>query len=55
MVLYIKASVEAHENGLVNFKKSMLANMVLPSGSTIYEKVEASIDKIDVNPKLLLS
>jgi hypothetical protein len=55
MGLYIKAAIEAHENGIIDLKKSMLAHMLLPNGGTVYEKVESSIGKIETNPKFLLS
>jgi hypothetical protein len=54
MGLYIKAALEAHNNGVIDLKRSMMSHMELPSGSTVYEKIKDSLDKIDVKPQLLL-
>lgn len=54
MVLYIKAAIEAHNNGIIDFKRSMMSHMMLPSGQTIYEKLENNIESIDVSPQFLL-
>ncbi len=54
MVLYIKAALEAHQNGLVNIKRSLMANMVTYSGKTIYQSLESNLDKAKTNPNFLL-
>ncbi len=54
MCLYIKATIEAHTNGLVDLKRSMMGNLMLPNGDTMYGRLERDIDNIRVNPKLLL-
>lgn len=54
MCLYIKAALEAHQNGLVDIKRSMMGNLILPSGETMYEKLEGNMDRINVNPQFLL-
>jgi hypothetical protein len=54
MGLYIKAAIEAHANGLVDLKRSMMGNLILPNGDTMYGRLENDIENITVNPKLLL-
>jgi len=54
MCLYIKAALEAHANGIVDLKRSMMGNLMLPNGDTMYDRLDRDIDKISVNPKLLL-
>jgi len=54
MGLYIKAALEAHDNGLIDLKRSMMGNIMLKDGSTMYQKLENNFSEIQVNPKLLL-
>lgn len=54
MVLYIKAAIEAHNNGLVDFKRSMVGYMLLPSGKTFYQEIESNIPRLEANPKFML-
>lgn len=54
MGLYIKAAIEAHTNGLIDLKRSMMGNIMLPSGHTMYEKLEGNFDQIKMNPSLLI-
>lgn len=55
MVLYVKAAIEAHENGLVDLKRSMMGNIMLPTGQTMYQKLEGRLDDVITDPGLLLS
>lgn len=55
MGLYIKAAIEAHHNGLVDLKRSLMGNIMLPSGETVYEKLEGNMDKVMIDPRFLLS
>lgn len=54
MLLYITAAIEAHNNGLVDLKKSFMANMITSDGKTIYEKVGNDLNRLADNPKFLL-
>lgn len=54
MVLYIKAAIEAHLNGLVNIKRSMMGNIMLDNGTTMYQRLERDLDKARSNPSMLL-
>lgn len=54
MVLYIKAAIEAHENGLIDMKKSMVAHMMIPQGGTLYEHIEKDISRFESNPRFML-
>ena len=54
MGLYIKAAIEAHHNGIIDFKQSMLAHMIMPSGDTVYKRLESTINGIEADPQLLL-
>ena len=54
MVLYIKAAIEAHVNGLVDLKRSMIGHMLLPSGKTFYNEIEKNIETFEANPRFML-
>lgn len=54
MVLYIKACIEAHVNGLVNLKRSMIGNMQLPSGKTFYEAIDSDLGRFEANPRFMI-
>ena len=54
MVLYIKACLEAHTNGLVNLKRSMVGNMQLPNGKTFYEAIDNDLARFEANPKFMI-
>jgi bisphosphoglycerate-independent phosphoglycerate mutase (AlkP superfamily) len=54
MVLYIKAAIEAHANGLIDLKRSMVGHMLLPSGKTFYSEIEHNIEKFEANPRFML-
>lgn len=54
MNLYIKAAIEAHQNGIINLKRSLMGNIVLESGQTLYGKLEKEMSLLIVDPNLLL-
>lgn len=54
MCLYIKAALEAHNNGLVDIKRSMMGNLMLQNGQTLYEKHGGDFEKVKMDAKLLI-
>jgi hypothetical protein len=54
LVLFIKAAIEAHNQGISDLKKTLVASMLLPSGETMYQKIENNIDKLKSDNNFLL-
>ena len=55
MVLYIRAAIEAHHNGVIKLQQSLIAHMVLPGGDTLYQRLGDTVKGIEANPQLLLN
>lgn len=53
-LLYIKAAVEAHQNGLMDLQRSFVGHMQLPSGKTFYEVIEGNLERFEANPSFML-
>lgn len=56
LVLYVKATLEATEAGIITFESAFLGNTLLPNGSTLYEYVTPQIQstyETGEMPKLL--
>lgn len=56
MVLYIKSAIEAHNNGIIDLKRSLMGNLVTNDGSgkTLYQVLETKMNEVLVTPSKLL-
>lgn len=52
--LYVKAAIEAHDNGIIDLKRSLMGNLQINGGMTVYDKFKGDMKRLTTSATLFL-